>query len=107
MSRRKNVFYRGRKALAYSGRRRESQGYLYRSTEAQVEGYPQKKRCTAGPYPQLQQHSPSSIYDGSLRYQDAGQVGGGVESAGWKNTDVQSDIAGAGTRLLGCVLGQQ
>lgn len=41
------------KALAYRGRRRESQGYLYRSSEAQCAGCPQKSRCTTGPYRRL------------------------------------------------------
>jgi len=52
-----NVYYCPEgKTLAYGGRRRESQGYLYRSTEAQCEGCPQKRRCTAGPYRRLFVH---------------------------------------------------
>lgn len=52
-----NVYYCPEgKALAYGGRRRESQGYLYRSTEAQCEGCPQKRRCTSGPYRRLFVH---------------------------------------------------
>ena len=34
------------KVLSFGGRRRESQGYLYRSTESQCQGCPQKQRCT-------------------------------------------------------------
>lgn len=49
------------KALGYRGRRRESQGYVYRSTEAQCEGCPQKKRCTAGPYRRLFVHEQEHI----------------------------------------------
>jgi transposase len=44
------------KPLHYRGQRRSSQGDLYRSTEAQCRGCPQKKRCTAGPYRRLFVH---------------------------------------------------
>ena len=57
-----NVYYCPEgKALAYRGRRRESQGYVYRSTEAQCGGCPQKKRCTAGPYRRLFVHEQESV----------------------------------------------
>ena len=36
------------KMLSYKGHRRDSHGYLYRSTEAQCMNCPQKKRCTSG-----------------------------------------------------------
>ena len=49
------------KVLAYRGRRRESRGYLYRSTEAQCAGCPQKKRCTAGPYRRPFVHEQESV----------------------------------------------
>jgi transposase len=49
------------KVLSFRGRRRESQGYLYRSTESQCEGCPQKKRCTSGPYRRLFVHEQESI----------------------------------------------
>lgn len=49
------------KALAYRGRRRESQGYVYRSTEAQCAGCPQKRCCTAGPYRRLFVHEQESV----------------------------------------------
>lgn len=49
------------KALAYRGRRRESQGYLYRSSEAQCAGCPQKSRCTTGPYRRLFVHEQEPI----------------------------------------------
>jgi transposase len=49
------------KALAYRGRRRESQGYLYRSTQAQCAGCPQKSRCTTGPYRRLFVHEQEPI----------------------------------------------
>ena len=44
------------KPLHYRGQRRSSQGYLYRSTEAQCQGCPQKKLCTRGPYRRLFVH---------------------------------------------------
>ena len=44
------------KPLHYRGQRRSSQGYLYRSTEAQCQGCPQKKFCTRGPYRRLFVH---------------------------------------------------
>jgi len=44
------------KPLHYRGQRRSSQGYLYRSTEAQCHGCPQKKGCTRGPYRRLFVH---------------------------------------------------
>jgi transposase len=44
------------KPLHYRGQRRSSQGYLYRSTEAQCQGCPQKKLCTQGPYRRLFVH---------------------------------------------------
>jgi IS5 family transposase len=57
-----NVYYCPEgEALAYRGRRRESQGYVYRSTEAQCGGCPQKKRCTAGPYRRLFVHEQESV----------------------------------------------
>jgi transposase len=49
------------KVLSFKGRRRESQGYLYRSTEAQCAGCPQKKRCTSGPYRRLFVHEHESV----------------------------------------------
>jgi transposase len=49
------------KVLSFRGRRRESQGYLYRSNEAQCEGCPQKKRCTSGPYRRLFVHEQESV----------------------------------------------
>jgi Transposase DDE domain len=49
------------KVLSFRGRRRESQGYLYRSTEAQCESCPQKKRCTSGPYRRLFVHEQESV----------------------------------------------
>jgi transposase len=49
------------KALRYRGRRRESQGFVYRSTEAQCEGCPQKRRCTAGSYRRLFVHEQESV----------------------------------------------
>ena len=49
------------KVLSFRGRRRESQGYLYRSTESQCQGCPQKKRCTSGPYRRLFVHEQESI----------------------------------------------
>jgi Transposase DDE domain len=44
------------KPLHYRGQRRSSGGDLYRSTEAQCRGCPQKKLCTAGPYRRLFVH---------------------------------------------------
>jgi Transposase DDE domain len=44
------------KPLHYRGQRRSSKGDLYRSTEAQCQGCPQKKLCTAGPYRRLFVH---------------------------------------------------
>ena len=44
------------KPLHYRGQRRSSQGDLYRSTEAQCQGCPQKKSCTAGHYRRLFVH---------------------------------------------------
>jgi transposase len=44
------------KPLHYRGQRRSSQGYLYRSTETQCQGCPQKKLCTRGPYRRLFVH---------------------------------------------------
>jgi transposase len=54
---RENAYYcpEGR-PLHYRGQRRDSQGYLYRSTEAQCQGCPQKKSCTRGPYRRLFVH---------------------------------------------------
>jgi len=49
------------KALHYRGQRRESQGSVYRSTAAQCEGCPQKRRCTAGPYRRLFVHDQESV----------------------------------------------
>jgi transposase len=44
------------KPLHYRGQRRSSGGDLYRSTEAQCRGCPQKQSCTAGPYRRLFVH---------------------------------------------------
>jgi hypothetical protein len=44
------------KPLHYRGQRRSSGGDLYRSTETQCRGCPQKKLCTAGPYRRLFVH---------------------------------------------------
>lgn len=44
------------KPLHYRGQRRSSGGDLYRSTEGQCRGCPQKKSCTAGPYRRLFVH---------------------------------------------------
>ena len=44
------------KPLHYRGQRRSSQGYLYRSTETQCKGCPQKNSCTRGPYRRLFVH---------------------------------------------------
>jgi Transposase and inactivated derivatives len=44
------------KPLHYRGQRRSSGGDLYRSTEAQCRGCPQKHSCTAGPYRRLFVH---------------------------------------------------
>jgi transposase len=49
------------KMLSFKGRRRESHGYLYRSTEAQCANCPQKKRCTSGPYRRLFVHEQESV----------------------------------------------
>jgi IS5 family transposase len=49
------------KVLSFRGRRCESQGYLYRSTEAQCGSCPQKKRCTSGPYRRLFVHEQESV----------------------------------------------
>jgi transposase len=57
-----NVYYCPEgKALAYRGRRRESHGYVYRSTKAQCEGCPQKRRCTAGSYRRLFVHEQEPV----------------------------------------------
>jgi transposase len=54
---RENAYYCPEgKPLHYRGQRRSSQGYLYRSTEAQCQGCPQKKFCTPGPYRRLFVH---------------------------------------------------
>jgi hypothetical protein len=44
------------KPLHYRGQRHSSQGDLYRSTEAQCRGRPQKKSCTRGSYRRLFVH---------------------------------------------------
>jgi hypothetical protein len=44
------------KPLHYGGPRRSSQGDLYRSTETQCQGCPQKNACTRGPYRRLFVH---------------------------------------------------
>jgi transposase len=44
------------KPLHHRGQRRSSQGDLYRSTEAQCQGCPQKKLCTGGSYRRLFVH---------------------------------------------------
>jgi hypothetical protein len=44
------------KPLHYRGQRRSSQGYLYRSTQAQCQGCPQKRFCTRGRYRRLFVH---------------------------------------------------
>ena len=49
------------KMLSFKGRRRDSHGYLYRSTEAQCANCPQKKRCTSGPYRRLFVHEQESV----------------------------------------------
>jgi transposase len=49
------------KVLSFNGRRRDSQGYLYRSTEAQCASCPQKQHCTSGPYRRLFVHEQESI----------------------------------------------
>jgi len=49
------------KMLSFKGRRRDSHGYLYRSTEAQCMNCPQKKRCTSGPYRRLFVHEQESV----------------------------------------------
>jgi transposase len=54
---RENAYYcPEEKPLHYRGQRRSSQGDLYRSTEAQCQGCPQKKSCTRGPYRRLFVH---------------------------------------------------
>jgi transposase len=54
---RENAYYCPEgKPLHYRGQRRSSQGYLYRSTEAQCQACPQKKFCTQGPYRRLFVH---------------------------------------------------
>ena len=59
---RRNAYYCPEgKVLSFRGRRRESQGYVYRSNEAQCEGCPQKKRCTSGPYRRLFVHEQESV----------------------------------------------
>ena len=49
------------KVLSFKGRRRDSHGYLYRSTEAQCMNCPQKKHCTSGPYRRLFVHEQESV----------------------------------------------
>ena len=49
------------KMLSFKGRRRDSHGYLYRSTEAQCANCPQKKHCTSGPYRRLFVHEQESV----------------------------------------------
>ena len=49
------------KMLSFKGRRRDSHGYLYRSTEAQCMNCPQKKHCTSGPYRRLFVHEQESV----------------------------------------------
>jgi len=49
------------KRLSFKGRRRESHGYLYRSTEAQCMNCPQKKHCTPSPYRRLFVHEQESV----------------------------------------------
>ena len=49
------------KMLSFKGLRRDSHGYLYRSTEAQCMNCPQKKRCTSGPYRRLFVHQQESV----------------------------------------------
>jgi transposase len=57
-----NIYYCPEgKVLSFKGRRLESQGYLYRSTEAQCASCPQKKRCTSGPYRRLFVHEQESV----------------------------------------------
>jgi hypothetical protein len=54
---RENAYYCPEgKPLHYRGQRRSSQGDLYRSTEAQCQGCPQKKSCTRGSYRRLFVH---------------------------------------------------
>ena len=48
------------KMLSFKGHRRESHGYLYRSTEAQCANCPQKRGCTSGPYRRLFVHEQES-----------------------------------------------
>jgi hypothetical protein len=49
------------KRLSFAGRRRDSHGYLYRSTEAQCANCPQKRDCTSGPYRRLFVHEQESV----------------------------------------------
>ena len=49
------------KVLSFKGRRRDSHGYLYRSTEAQCMNCPLKKHCTSGPYRRLFVHEQESV----------------------------------------------
>ena len=57
-----NAFYCPEgKVLSFKGRRRDSHGYLYRSTEAQCMNCPQKKHCTSGPYRRLLVHQQESV----------------------------------------------
>ena len=57
-----NAFYCPEgKVLSFKGRRRDSHGYLYRSTEAQCMNCPQKKHCTSGPYRRLFVHEQESV----------------------------------------------
>lgn len=54
---RENAYYcPEEKPLHYRGQKRSSQGDLYRSTEVQCRGCPQKKSCTRGPYRRLFVH---------------------------------------------------
>ena len=54
---RENAYYCPEgKPLHYRGQRHGSQGDLYRSTEVQCQGCPQKKACTRGPYRRLFVH---------------------------------------------------
>jgi len=57
-----NAFYCPEgKVLSFKGSRRDSHGYLYRSTEAQCMNCPQKKHCTSGPYRRLFVHQQESV----------------------------------------------
>ena len=65
----KNVYYCPEgKPLRYRGEKRVSQGYAYCSTEAQCQGCPQKKLCTAGPFRHLfvHRHEPARQIVGAL-----------------------------------------